>query len=87
MSNRKKLPKKKETTDYTLEDFVEDESQKWADYVDSVRVEAAREGKYGVMVINTEKAFVCDLVPLGRIMVAGSQEAVDKMRARKELGE
>lgn len=84
MSNRKKLPKKKETTDYTLDDFVEDESQKWGDFVGSVMKEATEGGQHGVMIIATEKAFVCDLVPFGKVFHAKDSDAYDRFVASKE---
>lgn len=83
MSNRKKLPKEKPTTDYTIEDFIDDESQKWADFVESIRLEAALKGEHGVMVIGTEKAFICEYVPYGKIFHARDQEAFDKFVANK----
>jgi hypothetical protein len=83
MSNRKKLPKKRETVDYTIDNFIEDESNKWAEYVQSVGRAAQEGGEHGVMVIGTEKAFVCEHVPFGRVFSARDQEAYDKFAASK----
>lgn len=52
--------------------------------VDQVKAEAAEEGLHGVMIIATESAHVCDLVPPGKIWQAGSQEVHDKRMAERQ---
>lgn len=84
MSNKRKLKKTKETTDYTIQNFIDDEVQKFGDKIEAVMKEAKEGGKHGVMIVGTEDVYVCDLVPYGRVHRAGSQEAVDKKRAQLE---
>lgn len=87
MSNKRKLPKDKPTTDYTIENFVEDESAKFAALVEATIAQAKAEGEHGVMVVVGESAVICKAVPYGRVWQAGSQEAVDKLLAKMESGE
>lgn len=84
MSNKRKLPKDRETTDYTVQDFVDDEVNKFGDLVKAVMAEAKEGGEHGVMIIVGETAFVSDLVPYGRVFQAGSMDAVDKLRQKLE---
>lgn len=81
MSNRKKLPKQKETTDYTIADMVEETVEHFGAHAQKVIDEANEKGEHGVMVIMSEfKVFECDLVPYGKVFHAGSSRAVDNMR-------
>lgn len=84
MSNKRKLPKDKETTDYTVQDFVDEQVDKFGAFLEKVIDDANAKGLHGVMVIATETAYECDLVPYGKVFRAGSQEAVDKLRAKTE---
>lgn len=80
--NRKKSKQfRKETTDYTVQNFVDDEVDKFGKEIEAVMAEAKAGGMYGVMIIDSEaKVYVSDLVPFGRVWRAGSSAAVERMR-------
>jgi hypothetical protein len=77
-------PKDKETTDFTVQDLIDDAVEKFGIEVDIAMKLAQEGGKYGVMVVGTEAVFVCDLVPYGKVYRAGSMSAVDKLRQNRE---
>lgn len=83
MSNKRKIDKKEaETTDYTLQDLVDDAVDAFGKQIEKVMAEAKLEGETrGVMIVANEDVYLCDLVPYGRVWRAGSYEAVNKMRA------
>lgn len=83
MSNKRKLDKKEaETTDYTMANLVDDAVEAYGTRLQAAMDEAKKTEKYGVMtILETGEAFVCDIVPFGRVWRAGSHAAVEKMRA------
>lgn len=86
MSNKRKLPKTNDE-EYTIDDLVEDATEGFAARVSRIIAKANEEGKHGVMVIVGESAEISDLVPFGKVWQAGSQEAVDRLRARQAEGD
>jgi hypothetical protein len=82
MSNKRKLRKEKEakTTDYTVDDLITDAVDSFGTRLQAAMDEAKKTEKHGVMtILETGEAFVCELVPFGRVWRAGSREAVQKM--------
>lgn len=84
MSNKRKLPKDKPTTDYTVENFIDEEVDKFGAKIEATLAEAKEGGKHGVMIVANDDVYVSDLVPFGRVWRAGSQDAVDRLREKLE---
>lgn len=83
MSNKRKLQKKEaETTDYTMANLVDDAVESYGKRLEDAIAEAKAGGEHGVMtILESGEAFVCDIVPFGRVWRAGSHAAVEKLRA------
>lgn len=81
---RKLKQKEKAATTFTIQDFVDEAVDSFGAKLEKVLAEAKEGGEHGVMIVATEDAFVCDLVPFGRVWRAGSYDAVHKLRAKME---
>jgi hypothetical protein len=88
VSNKRKLKKNFNDDDYTIEDLVTDATDSFAGLVARTIAEANEKGEHGVMVVVGESVEISDLVPYGKVWQAGSTEAVEKLRRKRdgELG-
>lgn len=79
MSNRRKLKKlrKKEqaTTNYTVQNLIDDEVEKFGLKTEITMQMAKEGGEHGVMIIGTEQVFVSEYVPFGRVLHAKDNAA------------
>lgn len=67
-----------------LDQAADRQATSFGAYVDQLKAEAEEDGQHGVMIIGTgESAHICELVPPGKVWVAGSQEAHDKRLAEQ----
>lgn len=76
--------KSKKTINYTIDDFVDEEVDKFGKEIEAAMEEAMVDGKRGVMIVGTERVFVSDLVPYGKVYRAGSMEAVERLQRIKD---
>lgn len=79
--NKERKEKEAAETRYTIENLIDDEVEKFGAFLQSVIDAANEKGQHGVMVVATETAYECDLVPYGKVYHAKSQRVVDNMRA------